>query len=280
MTTTKDGAPVSDLSTNVDNWAAIQAAHWHHLLAAHPAPHPYRIAELGLSGSHSYGFASADSDYDLCGIHLIPLDRLLGLSPGQETVERTFEYQGTMQIDLVTHDLGKVCRLLLKHNGSLLEQVCGELPVIQASWHEELVRLARRTVTVSIQRHYRGFAEQQWKFCQKKATVKAFLHLYRTLYTAIRLLETGEVEVSLPRLNADFRQAAVADLIARKSEGVGEAMLDQVDVAIHEAAYRRLLAVLQDKADASSLPLYIEERVKAELSAFLIGVRKGGYKEK
>ena len=39
-----------------------------------------------LVGSHSYGFPSRDSDYDLKAIHLLPADELLGLEPGDHVV--------------------------------------------------------------------------------------------------------------------------------------------------------------------------------------------------
>ena len=40
-----------------------------------------------ISGAHLYGFPSPDSDYDLRGVHILPLRRVVGLDPGPETIE-------------------------------------------------------------------------------------------------------------------------------------------------------------------------------------------------
>jgi len=249
------------------------AAGFRHTFAVLP-PHPYDVADLGLSGSHAYGFNSADSDYDLRGIHIIPLDDLVGLTKSQETVERTFTYNG-LSIDLVTHDIGKICRLLLKHNGSILEQVCGELRFYDASWHESLVAKALRTITTAIQRHYKGFAERQWRLCQTKPVVKCFLYLYRILFTAIHLLQSGEVEVNLATLNDNhFHLPHVRDLIARKAEGGEKDVLLDADMVFHKGQYRRLLELLQESADLSTLPVAVSEQAKHDLSAFLVDIRK------
>ncbi len=52
-------------------------------------------------------FPSPDSDFDLRGVHLLPLETVVGLDAGQETVEKEGNYDG-LEIDLVTHDAAKV----------------------------------------------------------------------------------------------------------------------------------------------------------------------------
>ena len=39
------------------------------------AAHPYPLLLVTISGAHLYGFPSADSDYDLRGIHVLPAER-------------------------------------------------------------------------------------------------------------------------------------------------------------------------------------------------------------
>ena len=41
--------------------------------------HPYPLLFATISGAHLYGFPSADSDFDLRGVHLLPLEQVLGL---------------------------------------------------------------------------------------------------------------------------------------------------------------------------------------------------------
>src|SRR4051812_26727012 len=65
-----------------------------------------------VSGAHLYGFPSPDRDLHLRGCPRLPLARLLGLDPpADETVERKLDLGG-LEVELVTHDLGKYLRLL------------------------------------------------------------------------------------------------------------------------------------------------------------------------
>src|SRR3954447_7787301 len=83
---------------------------------------PFPLFFATVSGAHLYGFPSRDSDVDLRGVHLLPLERVVGLDVGPETVSRSWLQRGA-EIDLVTHDVGKFARLLLRPNGYVLEQL-------------------------------------------------------------------------------------------------------------------------------------------------------------
>src|SRR4051794_32354673 len=83
---------------------------------------------VAVSGAHLYGFPSPDSDVDLRGSHLLPLRAVIGLDLPEETVERKLDLQG-VEVELVSHDLGKFLRLLVKNNGYVLEQIFSPLVV-------------------------------------------------------------------------------------------------------------------------------------------------------
>ncbi|WP_433257136.1 nucleotidyltransferase domain-containing protein [Streptosporangium sp. CA-135522] len=91
-------------------------------LADIPAEQPHPPAFVTVSGAHLYGFPSADSDVDLRGVHVLPVEEVVGLRTGEETVSRSWMRHG-VEVDLVTHDLAKFCRLLLRRNGYVLEQL-------------------------------------------------------------------------------------------------------------------------------------------------------------
>src|ERR1700686_4835099 len=82
--------------------------------------HPYPLLFATISGAHLYGFPSADSDFDLRGVHLLPLEQVVGLNPGDETVEKSGVHDG-IEVDLVIHDAKKFFKLMLKKNGYVLE---------------------------------------------------------------------------------------------------------------------------------------------------------------
>lgn len=115
--------------------------------------HPLLFATV--SGAHLYRFPSKDSDVDLRGVHLLPAEDLVGLREPEETRSRMWDRDG-VEMDLVTHDLRKFVRLMLKPNGYVLEQLLSPLVVHTSGTHAELVELAPGVVTRNHAHHYRG----------------------------------------------------------------------------------------------------------------------------
>ncbi|MFG2304984.1 DNA polymerase beta superfamily protein [Actinacidiphila glaucinigra] len=152
-----------------------------------------------VSGAHLYGFPSRDSDVDLRGVHLLPLADLIGLREGEETQTRMWEQDG-LELDLVTHDLLKFARLMLRRNGYVLEQLLSPLVVHTSGVHAQLVDLAPGVITGHHAHHYRGFARTQWELYEKTGELKPLLYTFRVLLTGIHLMRTGTVEAHLPTL--------------------------------------------------------------------------------
>jgi predicted nucleotidyltransferase len=225
--------------------------------------HPYPLLFATISGAHLYGFPSPDSDYDLRGVHVLPLEEVVGLKPGRETIERSGVHDG-LEIDLVTHDVRKFFGLLLKKNGYVLEQVLSPLVVHTTPEHAELQDIARQCVTRHHAHHYLGFAETQWRLFRKEdpPRVKPLLYVYRVLLTGIHLMRTAQVEANLVRLNDTARLPYIDDLIARKLSGAEQSQLDGADVAFHEREYERLRGELDAAYEESGLP----ERARASVS--------------
>lgn len=217
--------------------------------------HPYPLLFATISGAHLYGFPSPDSDFDLRGAHLLPLEEVVGLKTGQETIEKSGIYDG-LEIDLVTHDVKKFFGLMLKKNGYVMEQVLSPLVVHTTPEHEELKAIAPRCLTKHHAHHYLGFASTQWKLFQKEdpPRVKPLLYVYRVLFTGIHLMRTGEVEANLVHLNETFKLPYLPDLIDRKINGTEKGTLDQADLSFHEREYERLRTELEEAFEQSRLP--------------------------
>ncbi len=217
--------------------------------------HPYPLVFATISGAHLYGFPSPDSDYDLRGVHLLPLNEVVGLNVGQETLEKSGVEDG-IELDLVTHDAKKFFGLVLKKNGYVLEQIFSPLIVHTTPEHEELKQIAATCITRHHSHHYLGFAETQWKLFGKDEPprVKPLLYVYRVLLTGIHMMKTGEVEANLVRLNESAKLSFIEDLIAQKLAGPEKSQLPKSDLDFHEAEYRRLIAELEAASAASSLP--------------------------
>lgn len=219
------------------------------------ARHKHPLVFATVSGAHLYGFPSPDSDYDLRGVHLLSARDILSLRPPDETVTSEGIEEG-VEIDLVTHDLSKFVRLMLKRNGYVLEQLLSPLVVHTTPAHAELVALAPGCLTKHHAHHYIGFAHTQWNLFRKEnpPRVKPLLYVYRVLLTGIHLMREGVVEANLPRLNAVFGLSYIDELIARKTTSKEKSTLSDADLPLHEREFARLLALLHAEHERTALP--------------------------
>jgi predicted nucleotidyltransferase len=236
---------------------------------------PYPLLFVTISGAHLYGFPSADSDFDLRGAHILPLDEVVRLAPGRETIEVSGHDDG-LQIDLVTHDVKKFFGMLLKKNGYVLEQLYSPLIVRTSSEHSELKRIASACITRHHVHHYLGFADTQWRLFSKESPrrVKPLLYVYRVLLTGIHLMRTGRVEANLVTLHQEARLAHVNHLIARKLTGQEQSILPASEWAFHDGEYARLRRELEIAAERSHLPDHAS--AARELDALLVRIRLAG----
>jgi hypothetical protein len=257
------------------------------------AAQPYPLLFATISGAHLYGFPSPDSDFDLRGAHVLPLDKMVGLDVGDETVEDSRVFDG-LDMDIVSHDVKKFFGLLLKKNGYVLEQLFSPLVVHTTLEHEELKAIcsyqrgcdeipfpepgdntaAGGVITKHHSHHYFGFAETQWMlfFKESPRRVKPLLYVYRVLFTGIHLMRTGEVEANLLTLNEQFQLPYISELVERKTKGENTTLTD-ADTAFHESEYQRLRGELQSAHEASPLPELPSEETRAALNDLLVRVR-------
>lgn len=219
------------------------------VIAEQPGP----VLFATVSGAHLYGFPSRDSDVDLRGVHLLPAADLVGLREPDETRSRMWVRDG-VEMDLVTHDLRKFVRLMLRRNGYVLEQLLSPLVVHTTDAHRELAALAPGVLTRHHAHHYRGFAQTQWRLFESTGGLKPLLYTFRVLLTGIHLMRSGEVQPHLPTLAGEVDAAPdrLPELIAAKAEREhGDAAVDRARV---RAEVERLHGVLDEAQAASALP--------------------------
>ncbi|MBA2665365.1 MAG: nucleotidyltransferase domain-containing protein [Bradymonadaceae bacterium] len=240
------------------------------LLKSFLAQQRFPLMFATLNGAHLYGFPSDDSDYDLRGAHILPLESVVGMYPEDETLETT-TFDSGIEIDLVTHDIKKYFTLLLKRNGYVLEQIFSPLIYHTSPAFEELREIAVDCITRNHAYHYRNFAQKQWDLFEKQRRLKPLLYCYRALLTGIHLMESAKIEANLMRLNHGFRLPYLGDLISLKLQGSETTLLEDVNLNFHEKEYRRLSRQLEDARMSSSLP--DEPRDKLALHNLLIRLR-------
>ena len=214
---------------------------------------PFPILFATISGAHLFGFPSADSDYDVRGIHVLPLHDVIGLKPGKHTIDHT-QIIDQLEVDLVTHDVHMFFRLLLQKGGNMLEQIYSPLVVQTSAEHLELKHVAAQCITRNHVHHFLGFAQAQWNQTLKQPKPKSLLYAIRILLSGIHLMKTGRVESNISILNQETHRGYIDDLIKLKTSGKEKADLLNADLNFFEREYQRLRNVLQESAERSSLP--------------------------
>ena len=238
------------------------------------ASQPYPLLFATISGAHLYGFPSPDSDFDLRGIHVLPLSKVVGLDVTDETVQDERFIEG-LEMDIVSHDVRKFFGLMLKKNGYVLEQLHSPLMVHTTPEHDELKAIAKGCVTKHHSHHYFGFSETQWELFLKESPrrVKPLLYVYRVLLTGIWLMRTGEIEANLLTLNKEFKLPFIGELVDRKQNGPEQSTLDDADISFHTAQYEQLRIQLQAAHDVSTLPEIPSDDTRSALNDLLVRVR-------
>ena len=236
--------------------------------------HPHTLLFASVHGSKLHGFDTPDSDRDIRGCHVLPLEVVIGLSGGQQSIRMKDDGLEASEVELATHDVKKFFAMLLNRNGNLLEEVFSPLELVTGPFHVELRNIARDCITRGHYRHFLGMAGQALNAIEKKgrARAKYALHVYRALLAGIHLMNTGEIEPHLPTLNADARLTHVEELMERRNAALDEARLQPKEVELISDEFNRLKVVLEGASDSSSLPEYPQGR--ARLNDLLIRVRR------
>jgi predicted nucleotidyltransferase len=214
---------------------------------------PYPVVFATLSGAHLYGFASPQSDVDVRGCHVLPEKALM---QREEYTLETTRHQDHWAMDWVSHDVQKFVNLLLRPNGYVLEQLYSPLVVSTTAAHAELKELGQGCITRAHVRHYLGLAYAQWKTFERHdpPQLKPLLYVFRALLSGIHLMQTGQIEANLPRLNEAVQLPYLPDLMAQKRAGVTVLELTPEEVRFYQQEFEHWVACLHAAHQASTLP--------------------------
>jgi len=224
----------------------------------------------GVTGSHLYGFPSADSDLDLKGIHVAATADVVSLDPPRTSVDFLGVFEG-VEVDYTSHEIAFALGLLLKGNGNILERIVSPLQALAPE--PELTALATASVSRRFHRHYRGYFHTTRALAEKERTAKRMLYSYRSALTGIHLLRTGECIASLAPLADEYRFPAVHDLLERKRAGAEKAILESLDP--WQGDWPRLEELLGEAERSSRLPPEAPNR--GALSAYVVAQRRARF---
>lgn len=286
------------------------------------ADQPYPLLFATISGAHLYGFPSPDSDFDLRGAHVLPLEIIAGLEIKDETLEQSMivpaegdgaEGRALLDMDIVSHDVRKFFKLLLKNNGYVLEQLFSPLIVHTTAEHAELKEICRArpdprssrgdeaptsssennqslltsaatgVITRNHYHHYRGFMHNQWKLALNEGIdsgdgcprVKPVLYMLRVALTGIHLLRTRELNANLLELNEIYILDYLPELIEQKQTGE-QARIDGGKLALLTEEFQRLDEQLTEAYENSTLPESPSAETRAAINDLLVRIRLNG----
>lgn len=173
-------------------------------------------------GSHSYGFPSVDSDFDLKAIHLAPAEAMLGLDDPPATFDFLQTVEG-LEIDFTSHEARPALTRLLAGDGNALERILSPYlltPVADDARLVELRALARANLSRRFHRHYQGFLRGMEKQYERdgRRRIKPLLYMFRVALTGVHLLEAGELVADLRQLLSLYPQPSVDELLRQKTE--------------------------------------------------------------
>lgn len=188
--------------------------------------HGFRILYACESGSRAWGFASADSDYDVRFLFAWPRDHYLSVDPPREDVDLAIDDN---DLDLSGWELRKALRLLRKSNGPLIEWLHSPIVYRRTGAEEKLRDLAVEIFCPrSCAAHYLGLSKKMMTSLIEDpdaGTAKRYLYALRSLLAAAHVIrERAPAPVAFAELveNATLDGALgdrINDMVHAKSAG-------------------------------------------------------------
>lgn len=168
---------------------------------------PNNIVLEGVTGSTAYGLNTKNSDVDIKGVYLLPIERVLeiGFNPEKTTKDH-------VDPDWVYHEVGKFMKLVISGNPTVTE-------LLYLDDYTQLSPIGQMLIdnryhflsTKSVMNAYRGYAFAQAKRLNnrteqgmdgydsslKNRFAKHTRHCFRLLMQARELLETGTLTIKV-----------------------------------------------------------------------------------
>lgn len=211
--------------------------------------HDCRILFAIESGSRSWGYASATSDYDVRCVYYRPQEKYLSVKPMRDVIE----WELNDVYDINGWDLKKALQLALRSNISVYEWADSPIVYRSSVWHEEFRDVTRAVMQPAwLATRYVGMAESTYKryLTMPEPPYKEYFYALRPLLAARWVMETQQ---PAPVPFADLRHLLAQD------------MQDEVDTLL------ALRASHTEKAAAAARPKALEyiRREIAQLRSLL-----------
>lgn len=221
---------------------------------------------LGFGGSMAYGTDTPDSDIDVRGFYLNPVEEWIGLE--QDSEQLVLE-----DSDTVVFSLKKVMGLFLSCNPNVVELLGlrREDILFSSEDGEQVLEQGHRLLSQRAVSTFGGFAFQQRRrldaLLQKedregKKLCKHMMHLIRVYHMGTDLLREGRVITYRDTDHAllmDIRSGGYVDRALRPTAAFG-ALVEQCEADFRRAAEQTRLPEQPDRAFANALTMEIVRR--------------------
>lgn len=200
------------------------------------------------NGSRVYGYPSIDSDIDVRGIYVEPLNNYLKLERSKDCFSSNF-YGDDLEIDLQMYSLDKALKLISKSNPSILEWLHVDNAYSNFYYINELREVADEYFDVKkCLYHYTGMAKKDLKshikYVEKDKVIKVkhLLNIFRCLFYCHSMIRDGEFPTldimdNIPAIldttrleNGKLFTQYIVDLIERKKMNKDSLIILESDV--------------------------------------------------
>ncbi len=207
---------------------------------------------LGVTGSHMWGLNRPDSDLDIRGVYLDPLEKVVALHPGRDTIEAVGILGG--EVDIQLYELKKAFSMLHNSNGNLVELLLSptcffSTPMI------DFPDLARRHLSRRLAGYYLGYYNSQRKRAMENRGSKALLYTFREIMAGIWLMRTGDIIYDFHTLRRNFEQNfwPIPCLEGYLAEFHNQQPVPQAEIWEFEREWHKLECLLVEERDRSVL---------------------------
>lgn len=228
-----------DLEFSSDSAKSVSSEHFQyiqHRLHEIEEEHHIKILFAVESGSRSWGFESADSDYDVRFVYMHKKDWYLQIKPQRDVVE----YPIIDDYDYAGWDLKKALFLISKSNQTISEWLKSPIVYIADKRSVHILQDINQKYfsPVSAMHHYLNMARKHYDPIQKreKVKLKKYFYVLRPLWACrwmqkFREVAPIEFNTLLTLLNSKSPELTVIrDLMKIKKSGVETGDIDRIEI--------------------------------------------------
>jgi len=233
-------------------------------------PPPGKILLGSIVGSHIYGFQLKKNYIDLRGIHITPIERLIGVNPpsGTYTCERIYQNN---HLNFVSRDIGKIIHGLIKGNFSYLECIMSPAQIFDTDYVKEVRLLASKSYSKLYTKHYWNFFYIQQGKAKETRSMQHTLYAFRAALSAIHFMKYQEFISDLGFLSTTYQLLKIQDFMISRKKGI-EIISGESDLKERDQIFSSLCSMFKTAEENSSLP-----SLPPDLSVFndyLLNIRK------